>query len=453
MLRPLMAAALVVGASVISPTALARNAAAPQQAAGPVHANHSPPALAKAIDAYVAPYLAFHAFSGVILVAAGDTILVNRPYGMANYEFSVSNTVDTRFRIASISKRLTNVLLTHLAEEKKLSPADPLSKYFPAFPKADRITIKQLADHRSGIRDPEKLRRIISANYTPAAVVDILAKEPLGSEPGETYSYTTANYAVLAAIIEQVTGRSFADNMREDVYVPAGATDSGEIDSTTVIPRLAAGYMPDPFSDGVSVCGPEDASWKVGGGSSFTTARDLLRIVRALYAGKLMSASPFDVLPHRTMFGKRSFESSGAYPGANANLTYFPDDQVTVVVLSNNYAPVTGPIARDVAAMYFGQPYAIPRIPTPGRLSPVDPRVLGQWALEGYATFTVVERMGRPVIVWDLARQEAMIPVGRDEYFAPLDFARIVFTFGDTAQAVWTAPWTDHPLKVTRPQE
>jgi len=412
----------------------------------------APATMASAIDAYVAPYVRFHAFSGVVLVARGNRVVAARPYGMANYEFAVANTVDTRFRIASITKRFTNILLARLAEEGKLAASDTLAKYFPDFPKAGRITIAHLANHRSGIRDPEQLRGIISTNFTPAQVVAILAKEPLGSEPGETYAYTTANYAVLAAILEKVTGQSFAQLVKACVYDPAGVRDCGEIDSTTVVPKLASGYMPNPFSDGVSVCGPEDTSWKVGGGSSYATAGDLHRIVRALYAGRLMKASPFDVLPHRTMFGKRSFESSGAFPGANANLTYFPDDELTVVVLSNNYAPVTSPIAKDVAAIAFGLPYEVPRITLPAQPPPPDPRVLGEWVIEGYPPATIVERNGRYVLAWTRNRQEALIPLGQDEYFLPLDFARMRFTFGETVSATFTAPWSDRPLTVTRPR-
>jgi CubicO group peptidase (beta-lactamase class C family) len=410
----------------------------------------APAKLASAIDAYVATYVRFHTFSGVVLVARGDQVLAARPYGMANYEFGVPNALDTRFRIASITKRFTNILLVRLAEAGRLSAGDTLAKYFPEFPKADRITVAQLANHRSGLRDPDALRGIISTNFTPAQVVAILAKEPLGSEPGETYAYTTANYAVLAAILEKVTGRSFAALTKAYIYDPAGAKDSGEVDSTTVVPKLAAGYMPDPFSDGVSVCGPEDTSWKVGGGSSYTTAGDLHRIVRALYAGRLMKASPFDVLPHRTMFGKRSFEASGAFPGANANLTYFPDDQVTVVVLSNNYAPLTSPIAKDVAAIVFGLPYEMPAITLPATAPPPDPRILGEWVVEGYPPATIVERNGRFVLVWTRARQEALIPLGHDEYFLPLDFAQMRFTFGETEGATFSAPWSDRPLTVTR---
>jgi CubicO group peptidase (beta-lactamase class C family) len=404
--------------------------------------------LSTKIDAYVAPYVKYHAFSGVILLAHKDEVLVNRPYGMANYEFNVPVTIDTRFRIASITKRFTHIIVTRLIEDKELSGDDPLAKFYPSFPKADKITIDQLIDHRSGIRDPEKLRRVIPSSYTPADVIDLLAQEPLGSEPGAVSVYTTANYAVLAYVIEQVTGKPFPDVMREMIFAPAGMTDSGELSTTTVIPRLASGYMPDPYSDGFSVCGPEDTSWKAGGGSSYSTSRDLHRFARAWYGGKLLKTSALDLIAHKKMFDKRYSESSGAFPGANANLTYFPDDELTVVVLSNNYSPIAGTIGRDVAAMYFNQPYKVPEItPHPAAL---DPRVTGTWSLEGYPNFTVTVRNGRNVLVWTSARQEALIPLGNDEYFAPLDFAKVKFTFDETPHATWDAVWSDHVLKVTR---
>jgi hypothetical protein len=111
---------------------------------------------------------------------------------------------------------------------------------------------------------------------------------------------------------------------------------------------------------------------------------------------------------------------------------------------------VAGTIANDVAAIYFGQPYTIPQVRTPIANPVPDPRLLGTWSLEGFPNFTITERNGRNVMVWNIARQEAIIALGNDEYFMPLDFATVKFTFGDPPSAIWTASWADHPLKVTR---
>jgi CubicO group peptidase (beta-lactamase class C family) len=308
--------------------------------------------LAAKIDRYVQPYVRLNAFSGVVYLAKGDDVVYAKPFGMANYEFGVPNRLDTRFAIASITKRFTGVILARLTQEKKISGEDVLAKWVPDFPSADRITITHLASHYSGVRDPDRLRRTIRMSRTPRETVEILKTEPLGSEPGATYSYTTANYAILADVIEQVTGKPYPDVVAEYVYKPAGMTDSGELATTSVVPRLATGYMPDPFSDGVAVCGPEDPSWKLGGGSSYSTARDLHRFARALYGGKLLgSLRATEEFRHSKMFDRTVLSSSGSFPGAGANLLTFPDDGVTVVVLTNNYATVAGAIAENVAGV------------------------------------------------------------------------------------------------------
>lgn len=407
--------------------------------------------LSKKIDAYVAPYVQHHVFSGVILVGKGDDVVFAKPYGMANYEFSVPVTLQSRFAIASITKMFTSAILARLSEEKKLSASDVLAKWVPDFPSADKITIAHLASHRSGVRDPESLRRIIRGNMTTAQVVDVLKKTPLASVPGETYSYTTANYAILAHVIERVTGRTFAEVMREYVYAPAGMSDSGTLTTTTVVPRLVTGYMPDPFGDGISVCGPEDTSWKAGGGSEYATARDLQRFMRAFYGGKLFQAKPLDVWPTSKTFDKTVVTPSGAFPGANANVTYFIDDGITIVVLSNNYSPIAGTIGGDVASMYFGKPYTNPSFPKV-QTAPLDTRVLGSYALEGFPKpFTVIDRGGKGVIVWNEIRQSAMLPVAGAErtWFMPLEWGTLALN-GDFSGGTFNAAWGSRTLTVTR---
>ena len=412
----------------------------------------APKALEKSIAEYVAPYVKYNAFSGVVLVGKGDEVLVNKAFGNANDEFGVPNTPDTRFAIASITKRFTFVIVTHLVDEKKLALDDTLSKWVPDFPSADKITISHLLRHRSGIRDPERLRRIIRQNFSTEAVVNALKTEPLGSVPGETYSYTTANFAVLAHIIERVTGKSYADVVRKYVYEPAGMRDSGELATTTVVPRLATGYMPDPFGNGLSVCGPEDTSWKTGGGSSYSTTRDLMRFARAYASGKLLTRAQLAGWPDSKVFGRKVTRSNGSFPGANANLTYFPDDEVTVAVLSNNYSPVAGTIAQDVAAMYFGEKYTTPHVALTPDAPPPDPRILRSYEVENMPwKFTIRMRNGKPVVEWNEIRQEAMLAMGPDQWFLPLDWAVLTLRLdanGGLAEGVLAGPWNDKPMKV-----
>jgi CubicO group peptidase (beta-lactamase class C family) len=426
-------------------------------AAIPLAAAPSKRALVSAIDAYVAPYVRHHAFSGVVLVAHGDDVLATKGYGMANYEFGVPAAPGTRFAIASITKMFTTAILTRLYEEKKLSPDDKLAKWVPDFPSAGTITIGQLAAHRSGIRDPEKLRRTIRTNMTTADTVAVLKGEPLGSVPGETYSYTTANYAVLAHVIERVTGEEFARVIQQYVYAPAKMRDSGELSTTSLVPRLATGYMPDPYGDGVAVCGPEDTSWKTGGGSSYSTASDLHRFAHAFYGGRLFAANPREVWPVAKVFDRTIGRASGAFPGANAALLHFLEEDVTVVVLSNNYAPIVPTIAQDVAAMYFGEPYEIRSVQLQPNPPAADPRIAGVYSLETRPNpFTIAIRDGRPFMSWNSARQSALIPLGANRWFIPLDWGTLTLernADGGYEQGTMTAAWSDTALKVTRRKE
>jgi hypothetical protein len=132
-------------------------------------------------------------------------------------------------------------------------------------------------------------------------------------------------------------------------------------------------------------------------------------------------------------------------------MTYFPAEELTVVVMSNSYSPIAGAIAKDVSAIAVGQSYAIPIAPSVGS-RPIDSRLLGSWSLEGFPNPLSIEmRRGRAIGSWNTVRQTAILRTGEDSYFLPLDWATVVFRFdGDRAiEGTWTAPWADKPLKLT----
>jgi hypothetical protein len=225
--------------------------------------------------------------------------------------------------------------------------------------------------------------------------------------------------------------------------------DSGELATTAVVPRLANGYLANAFGPGMAVCGPEDTSWKTGGGSSYSTVRDLQRFMRAFYGGKLFQSKPLEVWVHSKMFDKNIARASGSFPGANANVTYFIDDEVTISVMSNTYSPIAGSIAGDVAAMYFGKPYRNPESPKLAA-APFDKRLAGSWLLEGFPDgFKIVERNGRGVVVWNEIRQAALLPIEGGGWFTPLDWGTITFK-DDLSEGTMNTPWAAGPLKVTR---
>ena len=414
------------------------------------------PALEQKVDAAVAPFVHFNTFSGVVLIARGDDVLLNKAYGMANAEFGVPNTPETRFPIASISKRFTMVIVRRLAAEKKLSLDDPISKWVPAFPSAEKITVEHLLTHRSGIEDPESLRRMIRMNLTPAQVVERLAKQPLASAPGEKYSYTTANYAVLAQIIEKVTGETFARVAKRMIYDPSKMANSGDLTTTSVVPRLASGYMPDPYGNGLAVCGPEDTSWKAAGGSGYATALDLHKFHRALYAGRLLpeGLSVGDVFKPATFLERAALRSSGSFPGANANAMYFLEEGVSIVVLSNNYASVSGALAERITRIHFGA--EVEASPAPKVVEGIKPHasMAGDWRIEDMPwPFSISLRDGTPLMIWNEIRQGSLLPIDKDTWFTPFDWATLKFERdqgGMITGGTMTAAWLEKPAKLVK---
>jgi CubicO group peptidase (beta-lactamase class C family) len=373
---------------------------------------------------------------------------------MANYEHAVPNTVDTRFRVASITKKFVQAAIVKLLVQKKLSGHDTINKWLPDFPSSATITVNHLIGHTSGIRDPETFRGRLPLSQSLAEAIAEIAKQPLGNAPGEKSVYMTGNYTLLAAIIEKVTEKPYPVAMNELVYAPAGMKDTGENITTAIVPRLADGYMPNPNGSGVARSGPEDSSWKAGGGSAYSTARDVHRFFSAAYKDNLMGMDPKSVWRHSKVAGHDATDASGGMPGTNAHALYFPAEGVTVVVLSNNFAGTTQRIATDIAAIYFDEPYETPDIVPAASSAAVPAGAEGRYEVAGPGwKFTVQMRDGKPLLVYSSTRENAMIPLADGGFLLPVDWSTLRFTKDETGAVTggtMTFPGNPVPLEFKR---
>jgi CubicO group peptidase (beta-lactamase class C family) len=337
--------------------------------------------LAHRIDARVREYLDAGLFSGVVLVARGDDIVYQGAFGLADRTFNVSNTVDTKFHIASVSKPITAAAVLLLAERGKLSLDDHVSKFVPGFPNGDRITIEELLTHYSGLdnaSDATEYDNWSRFPQTPASLVEKLAKLPLHSQPGKTYSYSASNYHLLALIIEKASGLSYGDFLARNIFAPLGMSNTAHhAADEAVIASLANGYM---LKDAAGFEKPPYCDWTslTGNGSLYTTAADLLKFHRALQHGGLLKAETvtssygFDrpdrdvgmFWYRRTENGRRSVYMGGSTPGFKAHFERFIDDDVAVIVLSNVYIASPSQIARDIRTILWSDK-KLEAVPTP----------------------------------------------------------------------------------------
>ena len=198
------------------------------------------------VDAYVKPYLDLEGFSGSILIAKGGRVLLSKGYGMANYELSVPNTPQTRFHLASVSKTFTAAAIMILQERGQLSVKDPLSKFIPDYPNGERITLHHLLTNTSGIANVNNFPEYNTQSkfpHTPADLVEMFKQKPLDFEPGtRPYTESNSNYNLLAYIIEKLSGKSYGEFLKENIFNPVGLRSTGhDGNAQEVLPNRASG--------------------------------------------------------------------------------------------------------------------------------------------------------------------------------------------------------------------
>jgi CubicO group peptidase (beta-lactamase class C family) len=306
-------------------------------------------------------------FIGAVLVARGDRVLFSRAYGMASLDDSLPNTTSTKFRIGSVTKQFTASAILLLEERGMLSLDDPVRQHWSDAPAEwDDITIFNLLTHTSGIPNFTSFPEYPSWKGQPAAIETIVgyfSDVPLNFRPGSDMSYSNSGYVLLGFLIERITGQSYADFLRENVLSPLGMNDSG-YDPDMDLSDGAKGYV---LAGGELVLAPYiDMTIPHAAGGLYSSVYDLLRWTQGLFGGDLLSAASMAkfITPFRNDYalgvevkevdGEIVIQHSGGIDGFTSHLSYYPERQITVVVLANLGTPVPAAIARDLGNVARG---------------------------------------------------------------------------------------------------
>ncbi|RYZ32876.1 MAG: class A beta-lactamase-related serine hydrolase, partial [Myxococcaceae bacterium] len=207
------------------------------------------------LDRLLTQYHQLRQFNGAALVANEKDVILKKAYGQANFEWNVPNTPDTKFRIASVTKQFTAMVILQLVAEGKLKLDDTLVSALPDYRKdtGSRITLTHLLNHTSGIPSytsaPDFFPKVSRNPYAVADFVKQFASGDLEFEPGSKFAYNNSGYFLLGAIIERVTGKPYAQAVQERIFTPLGMKDSGYDVHATVLPKRASGYelVPDGY--------------------------------------------------------------------------------------------------------------------------------------------------------------------------------------------------------------
>jgi CubicO group peptidase (beta-lactamase class C family) len=306
----------------------------------------------------------------------GRELLLARGYGTADLEHEVPVTVETVFRLGSVTKQFTAAAVLRLVDQGKVSLDDPITKYLPDSPVRGRtVSIRQLLNHTSGIRSytslgPAYWRDTFRLDLPPERIAALTANLEPDFEPGTNWLYNNSGFVILGLLIEKVSGQRYSTYLEREIFAPLGLRSTSYCDDVALVPHRARGY--DRSGKQLRNTTPLSMSVPYAAGSLCSTVLDLLAWRRALGDGKVISPALYQemirpaVLTNgwrtnygfglgRYRLGDRGVEvirHGGTINGFQANLLYVPAADLIVAALANTGGsnPV-GIGARIVAAM------------------------------------------------------------------------------------------------------
>ncbi len=353
--------------------------------AGQLHANEA----SKKIDKLMQSYVDIKEFNGTVLVSKGNDIVFEKAYGYANFEWDIKSTVDTKYKIASVTKPFTAVLVMQLVQEGKIDLNAPITRYLKDYRKdtGDEITIHQLLNHTSGIPDflrLRKLRELPSKNpYSVGEFVEQFCSEDLDFQPGTSWRYSNSGYTILGHIMEVITDKPFSTLLEEKIFKPLGMNDSGYYYHGPLKKREASGYSKN--FNGFENAQYYDMSLPYASGSIYSTVEDLMRWERALHGGKLLKKSlvekMYQVSPHKNYgygwfveeiaadkYGKTltNISHAGMIKGFHSYVVRYIEDEYLIVILNNTGGVALRSMTAGITNILYGKPYkkAKPRLYT-----------------------------------------------------------------------------------------
>jgi CubicO group peptidase (beta-lactamase class C family) len=328
---------------------------------------------ASKIDKILSDQTERETFTGAVLVARNNEILLSQGYGWADRDKQIPNTPQTKYRLGSITKEFTATAILMLQAQDKLKVQDPICRYIPECPPACQdITIHHLLTHTSGIPDLTEFPDFDTFKATPSAPLQTIARFrdiPLDFKPGERGSYSNSGYVVLGYIIERASGQSYETFLRQNIFEPVQMENTGYDHEDG---SLAVGYT--GFHARWEKPDDLDMTLPFAAGGLYSTVEDLYRCDQALYTEQLISQESLNVMftPHAMLsnlgmsYGYGWFvqevnnrlvlSHSGGIEGFATEMRRYPDDKVTIIILSNRDTTDVIAVGNQIARVVLREP-------------------------------------------------------------------------------------------------
>jgi D-alanyl-D-alanine carboxypeptidase len=312
-----------------------------------------------AFNQFITDYIKSHNFNGTILVQQNGKKIYNQSFGFANFQFNIPNTNETKYKIASITKLFTSVLIMQLVEQGKIDLNQNIKTYLPDYKGkgAENVTIFDLLTATSGIESNEKdvkgddIPAMYAKPYSTDELLNLFCSGKLENEPGKVWNYNNADYVILGKIIEAICNKPYEDFLKEKICEPLKMANTGMFSMTKVIKNLANVYEVNDSTKTIENTPPIYTQNYYAAGGLYSTANDLLKFSNALYGCRLINSNSLKSIlqPYLATYGfgiwvydmkvnKQQFriaERQGAIWGTKTRLLHIFDKDITIILLTN----------------------------------------------------------------------------------------------------------------------
>jgi CubicO group peptidase (beta-lactamase class C family) len=315
----------------------------------------------KSVGAYqkiVAEYVAKKRFSGNVLITKQGQTVFQSASGIANRTWNIPMTMDAKFKICSITKTFTTVLVMQLVEAGKLKLDGTIGQYLPEYkgPAKDQVTIEQLLTYSSGLDNADQRNDAMYQSLVPVdSIINKFGSGSLLSKPGTQFSYKNIDFIILGRILEKVSGKPYSVLLQQQILGPLQMKHSGYLTNSMVIPGLVSSYQVDSLGHYQQ----DDPYWIdnfFASAAMYASIKDMQLFDQALFQAKLIKKSSLDLMlkPHPELWGvalgfwvsdaqigsikTRVADRRGSIGGSNAIWYHLIDKDLNIFILSNNNA-------------------------------------------------------------------------------------------------------------------
>ena len=385
-------------------------------------------------------------FMGSVAVSKNGEIIYIKSIGFADVENKVKASENSKYRIGSISKSFTTVLILKAVEQKKLNTNQTIDKWFPTIKNAKKITVNYLLSHRSGIHNFTDDKDYLTWNTQPKTekeMIEIIAKGSSDFNPDSKAEYSNSNFVLLTYILEKTFTKSYSDLLQEFIVKPIGLTNTYVFGKINPSNNECKSYS---FKGSWKTETETDFTVPLGAGAIISTPSDLTKFADALFSGKLLTNESLEIMKtikdgygiglfQMPFYKSVGYGHTGGIDGFSSVYSYFSDDKISYALISNGTNINNNDISIAVLSAVYDKPYEIPVFTTFTLTSEDLDKYLGVYASKQIPMKITISKDGNTLIAQGTGQQAFPIEATENNKFK-FDQAGAKFEFNPTAKTM-----------------